>query len=274
MLSADEGTIRTLVFLGTLGGFSLLEAAFPRQRNHLPLPFRRTHNILLTILNTVVLRLVVPFTPYLAAEWGQAHSAGLLHQSGLPVWLKAVLGLAILDLLVYGQHVLFHWNPMLWRLHRVHHSDRVLDASTALRFHLGEVFLSMVLKSLTVVVLGILPWVIILFEIMLNSAAIFNHSNLRIPPVLERPLRLVLVTPDLHRIHHSIRSDEMHHNFGFSIIWWDWLFRTYLPRAAQSAEELMVGLDEFPPERSRRIDQLLLQPFRNSSTKNPPELPD
>jgi sterol desaturase/sphingolipid hydroxylase (fatty acid hydroxylase superfamily) len=202
------------------------------------------------------------------------HGWGLLNNVDLPGWLAVMLCVVMLDLLIYLQHVLFHALPILWRLHLVHHADLDVDATTGVRFHPLEVLLSLGIKIGAVVLLGVPALSVLLFEILLNATSIFNHGNVRLPGWLDRILRLIVVTPEMHRIHHSILSRETNSNFGFNLPWWDYLFGTYRFRPAAGHERMTVGLERYRDK--RRADQLhwmLLLPFLDSMTSTADRLP-
>ncbi|MBL8872894.1 MAG: sterol desaturase family protein [Planctomycetaceae bacterium] len=177
--------------------------------------------------------------------------------------LQYVLVVMLLDLLIYWQHVAFHRVPFLWQIHRVHHADHDLDASSGLRFHPIEIAISLLIKCLAVLALGASPESVILFEVILNSCAIFNHSNLKLPQKIDQLLRLLLVTPDMHRVHHSIHRDETRCNFGFNIPWWDRIFHTYKAQPREPQEKMQLGVPEFPDgQQTISILSMLLIPFK------------
>jgi len=168
----------------------------------------------------------------------------------------------LLDLAIYGQHVAFHAVPALWRLHRMHHADLEFDVTTGLRFHPGEILLSMAIKLVAVAALGAPPLAVLAFEIMLNATSLFNHGNVRLPLGLDRRLRLVVVTPDMHRVHHSMERQETDSNFGFNLPWWDHLFGTYRAQPVMGHARMMIGIDRFRHPRELWLHRMLLQPFR------------
>lgn len=213
--------------------------------------------------------LLVRFIPLLSAvgmaTYAEANALGLFNRYSTPLWFEYAVILFLFDLLIYWQHVASHHVPLLWRFHRVHHADHDLDASSGLRFHPVEIALSMAIKCVFVLLVGAPPECVILFEVILNASAIFNHSNLRIPNALDSILRCVLVTPDMHRIHHSIFRDETNCNFGFNIPWWDRIFRTYRPLPRESQEQMQLGISEFPQtEQTVPIMAMLKMPFLKS----------
>lgn len=257
-----EPLIRLGIFFGVLLALSLWEALAPRRHLALQRGWRWASNLGLALLNTVVVR--VAFTLGVVGVALQAHEQGwgLLNNVPLPYPLAVLLALLVLDLAMYAQHVLFHVVPLLWRLHRVHHADLDFDVTTGVRFHTLEIALSLAIKLAVVVALGAPPLAVLVFEIVLNATSLFNHSNIRMPAWLDRVLRLVVVTPDMHRVHHSAIRRETNSNFGFNLPWWDWLFRTYRDQPAAGHERMTIGLDDERDQ--RRVDRLwgmLLMPL-------------
>ncbi len=191
---------------------------------------------------------------------------GLFNLVSLPPWIEVVLAVIVLDLAIYGQHVLFHYVPALWRIHRMHHADLDIDVTTGARFHPVEVFLSFGIKFVTVVAIGASSLSILIFEVLLNATSLFNHSNLRLAPMLERMLRWFVVTPDMHRVHHSILRRETNSNFGFNLPWWDWIFRTYRPQPEAGHEGMTIGIGQFRAAKELRLDRMLTQPVRKDKS--------
>ena len=195
----------------------------------------------------------------------QSKGWGLFNILPLPAWLAIPAAVLLLDLTIYGQHVAFHAVPLLWRLHRMHHADLEFDVTTGLRFHPGEILLSMAIKFAAVAVLGAPPLAVLIFEILLNATSLFNHGNVRLPLGLDRILRLIVVTPDMHRVHHSIDRRETDSNFGFNVPWWDRLFGTYRAQPALGHERMTIGIDKFRDPRELRLDRMLVAaPARRS----------
>jgi len=219
----------------------------------------------LAALSTLLVRLLssvsLIFLPVTLAIFLQEHQWGLLHWLGLGPLTGFFLTLLILDLVLYGQHVLFHHVPFLWRLHRVHHTDVNLDTTSGVRFHPVEIALSLLLKLLAVGLIGAPAAGIIFFEILLNGSALFNHSNIKLPKSLDRVLRVLIVTPDMHRVHHSTIPAETNSNFGFNLPWWDWLFQTYKAQPRAGHLKMSIGLTEFPSEKKLTLQALLALPF-------------
>ena len=186
-----------------------------------------------------------------------------------PAWVGVVSSVVVLDLAIYLQHVLFHAVPSLWRLHRMHHADLEFDVSTGLRFHPIEILLSMVIKFIVVAALGAPAVAVLIFEVLLNATSMFNHGNVRIPTGLDRMLRWIVVTPDMHRVHHSILSRETNSNFGFNLPWWDRLFGTYRAQPTAGHDGMTIGIEQFREPRELGLDRMLLQPFRGDAGRYP-----
>lgn len=260
----DPALIRTACFIGTFAIMAAWETLAPLRERALSRRLRWTNNLGLVLIDNLVLRLVLPVTAVGFASLAQQRHWGLLNRSDLPGWLAIPAALILLDLAIYLQHRLFHAVPVLWRLHRVHHTDTDFDVTTALRFHPVEILLSMAYKLVLIAILGASPPAVLAFEIVLNSAAMFNHSNITLPPSVERVLRMILVTPDMHRIHHSTSMHEANSNYGFNLAIWDRLFATYTQEPAIGQIMMPIGQDQFRESRDARLHRLLLQPMRNS----------
>jgi sterol desaturase/sphingolipid hydroxylase (fatty acid hydroxylase superfamily) len=207
----------------------------------------------------VLVRVTVGGVAYTAAVFAADQGVGLRHWRPLPAWAAAAVTLVVLDCALYMQHVLFHAVPVLWRLHRMHHADLDVDATTGLRFHPLEILLSLGLKAAVVVLLGAVPWAVVAFEILLNAASVFNHGNVALPERLDCWLRWIVVTPDMHRIHHSMRVVETNANFGFAVSWWDRLCGTYRAQPALGQVGMDIGLSDY--RTPLHLGQLLLVPF-------------
>ncbi len=214
-------------------------------------------------IDIAVMRLLFPASAIGFAAYAQAQGLGLFNLVGLPPLLAGIAGFLLLDLAIYAQHVVFHQVPWLWRLHRMHHADTELDVTSGFRFHPVEIVLSMLLKGVIIVALGVPPMAVLIFEIALNGSSMFNHANVRLPPTVERALRWILVTPGMHRVHHSIEQLETNSNYGFNLPWWDRLFGTYRPEAAVGETAMTIGLERFRDPAEQRLDRLLTQPLRN-----------
>ena len=263
---ALEVAWRLAVFVAVFAAVALGERLAPRRPQRVPRSRRWPSNLGVTLIGALCVRLLLPAGAVGVAALAAARDFGLLHWWSLPGWLAAVAGFVLLDLAIYAQHVLFHRVPVLWRLHRMHHADLELDVSSGGRFHPLEILLSMGLKMAVVALLGIAPLVVLVFEIALNALAMFNHGNLALPAALDRALRSVVVTPDMHRVHHSVVPAETNSNFGFNLTWWDRLFGTYRAAPAAGQIGMTIGLEQFRDPRELRLDRLLLQPFQ----PNPP----
>jgi len=229
---AHEPWLRVGAFAGLLLLLLAAEDLWPRRRNPAPRGARWGTNLTIVVLDVLLVRLLIPLGATGTAIWADVHGYGLLHQADGPFAAEAVLAFLALDLLIYWQHRLFHRIPWCWRLHRMHHSDLEFDATTGVRFHPAEILLSMLVKMGAVLALGAPAVAVIVFEIALNATSLFNHSNLRLPAAADRALRTLLVTPDMHRVHHSVHRHEHDSNYGFNLSWWDHLFRSYTQQPA------------------------------------------
>jgi sterol desaturase/sphingolipid hydroxylase (fatty acid hydroxylase superfamily) len=262
MSDATELTVRLVAFAGMLAAMSLWEVVAPRRQPACREPMRRLNNLGLVAINSLLARLVVPLSAVAAAELASREQWGLFAWLGWPTWLEFVLVLVLLDLALYLQHVMFHAVPALWRLHMVHHADLDFDATTGLRFHTLEILLSMMIKTGFVLTLGASPWTVLVFEALLNATSIFNHSNVQMPTRLDRLLRQVVVTPDMHRVHHSTLRREANSNFGFNLPWWDWWLGTYREAPQAGHVNMTIGLDHLrDEEQSERLHWMLALPW-------------
>ena len=261
-----EPLVRGVAFLVVLALMAAAEVASPRRRREIPRLLRWTNNLALVVLDTAILRLVFPVLAVGLAVTAQARGFGLFNMVDVPAWVAVLASIVLLDLVVYLQHVLFHAVPALWRLHRVHHADLEIDVTTGLRFHPIEILLSMAIKLAAVAALGAPPSAVLLFEVILNGMAMFNHSNVKLPEAVDRLLRLVIVTPDMHRVHHSILPAETNSNYGFNLSWWDRLLGTYRPQPAAGHEGMTIGIELFREPRELWLDRMLTQPFRGPAS--------
>lgn len=257
-----EATIRLTFFLGILLAMAVWEALAPRRQQRNGRLRRWPNNLGLVLVNTVVVRALIPVTAVGMGGLAAAKGWGLLNLVALPAWVAVPVAVLLLDLTIYGQHVAFHLIPPLWRLHRMHHADLDFDVTTGLRFHPGEIVLSVGIKLAAVLALGAPPGAVLVFEVLLNGTSMFNHSNARIPPGVDAVLRRVLVTPDMHRVHHSIDMREANSNFGFNLPWWDRIFGTYLAQPALGHAAMTIGTDGFADPAELRLDRMLTQPAR------------
>jgi sterol desaturase/sphingolipid hydroxylase (fatty acid hydroxylase superfamily) len=256
-----ETAIRLGCFAAVLMLMALWEMAAPRRRLTVSKPGRWASNMGLVVVNTLAVRFLLPLGAMGMAFYAQDRSWGWFNNVDLPAWIAVILSVIALDFVIYLQHVLFHAVPFLWRLHMVHHADLDIDVTTGLRFHTFEILLSMLLKLAAVVLLGAPALAVLIFEVLLNGTSLFNHSNIRLPAWLDRIVRLLVVTPDMHRVHHSILPQETNSNFGFNLPWWDFLFGTYLPQPAAGHENMTIGLSQFRQEWVERLHWMLLLPF-------------
>jgi sterol desaturase/sphingolipid hydroxylase (fatty acid hydroxylase superfamily) len=265
-----EAVIRLSCFGGVLLLMALWELLAPRRRLTVRRPARWASNLGLVALNTLAVRFLVPLGAAGTALVAQERDWGLFNNLELPGWLAVVLAVVALDLIIYLQHVMFHAVPLLWRLHMVHHADLDFDVTTGTRFHLLEILLSMGIKMAAVALLGAPAVAVVAFEVLLNATSMFSHGNVRLPGWLDRALRLVVVTPDMHRSHHSALREETNSNFGFNLPWWDYLFGTYRARPAAGHEGMTIGLEQVRDERTAdRLDGMLLLPFLGSEGDYP-----
>jgi sterol desaturase/sphingolipid hydroxylase (fatty acid hydroxylase superfamily) len=243
------------------------ELLAPRRPLSIGRLWRWPSNIGIVLVDAALVRLLVPTAAVGAALYAAGHGIGLLHWLDLRLSVAALLGFLILDLVIYVQHVVFHHVPWLWRLHRMHHADLDIDVTTGLRFHPFEILISLAIKIAVVLAFGIPPVAVVVFEVVLNATSQFNHSNVAMPRWLDRILRLVLVTPDMHRVHHSVVRAETDSNFGFNLPWWDRLFRTYRAQPQAGHGGMTIGLPIFRDAKELRLDRLLIQPFRSDKDR-------
>lgn len=256
-----ELVIRFACFSGVLLVMALWESLAPRRHLNVRKGWRWASNLGLVALNTLVLRLLIPAGAIGMALLARERGWGLFNVTEMPAWLAVLLSVVVLDFAIYVQHVLFHAVPLLWRLHMVHHADLDFDVTTGIRFHTVEILLSMGIKMAVVVLLGAAALGVLLFEVLLNVTSMFSHGNVRLPLWIDRVLRLFVVTPEMHRVHHSIVPRETNSNFGFNLPWWDFLFGTYRAQPAAGHEGMTIGLSQFRDERVDRLPWMLALPF-------------
>ena len=266
-LVANELLIRLAAFAGIFAVMAAWEILAPRRDQKLGRRTRWSGNIGIVILDAVLVRLVFPITAVGLALVAEARGWGLFYVLDLPTWVSVPLAVMALDLAVYLQHVLFHAIPTLWRLHRMHHADLELDVTTGTRFHPIEIILSMGIKLGAVAAMGVPAVAVLAFEVLLNATSIFNHSNVRIPAWVDRGLRWIVVTPDMHRVHHSILAPETNSNFGFNLPWWDRLFGTYRDQPSAGHLGMTIGIEQFREPAEQRLGCMLTQPFRDDDTR-------
>ncbi|MFL2770017.1 MAG: sterol desaturase family protein [Rhodospirillaceae bacterium] len=257
----QDPMIRPLMFVGLAILFTILEAWQPRRQKKIHRTQRWVSNYGILILGALLARFTLPLLPVGAAVWALENDVGLLNELSVPIGLAGLIAFLFLDILIYWQHRLFHAVPILWRFHRIHHMDLEFDVSTGVRFHPIEILLSLILKIGAVIALGAHPLTVIVFEIALNGISLFNHANLALSASLDRIIRLFLVSPDMHRIHHSVRQKETDSNFCFLLSWWDFIFRTYRAQPEGGHINMTVGLNVYRDDRTNKLSQLLVQPF-------------
>ena len=261
-LLSHEPAVRLVVFFGLFAFMVTWELAAPRRSLRQSRALRWTHNLALTMLNLILARGVLPVTAIGVALLAAERGMGLFNLLQVPYPLAILFSVVALDLAIYLQHLLFHAVPLFWRLHRMHHADLDFDVTTGARFHPVEIVLSLLIKFAVILALGPPAVAVLIFEALLNSSSMFNHGNVRLPVAIDRILRRVLVTPDMHRVHHSIDPRETNSNFGFSLSWWDHLFGTYCAEPLAGHEAMTIGIDRFRSSRELWLDRMLLQPFR------------
>lgn len=265
---SNESAVRILSFVLVLSVMAVWEVVASRRPQTLHRSVRWPGNLAVVVLDTLAVRLLFPLAAVGAAIYASEQGWGVLNLVSIPAWVAVVLAVLALDLAIYFQHRIFHAVPWLWRLHRMHHADLEFDVTTGLRFHPLEILLSMAIKMAVVVLIGAPALAVVLFEVLLNAASLFNHGNVRLPQRVDRGVRLVLVTPDMHRVHHSATQRETDSNFGFSVPWWDRLFRTYRAQPEKGHLGMIIGIEDFRTEHDLRLDQMLMQPFRHTETRS------
>ncbi len=258
----DANTARLTIFLSFLIGMSALEVFIPRKTRVAKRANRWLTNIGFALINTVALRFLVPVAAVGAALWAQKNSFGIFNVLNIPMTLTIVAAIIILDLALYWQHVATHKIPLFWRFHKVHHADRDLDATSGIRFHPVEICISMVFKMAIVTLIGAPLIAVVIFEIILNACALFNHANVRLPLWLDRVLRIFIVTPDYHRVHHSVIETETNSNYGFSLTLWDHLFKSYQAQPSAGHDGMTIGLSEYQDTGPQRLSWSLTLPFK------------
>ncbi len=262
-LIANETVIRLAAFFGIFAVMALWEIARPARPLTVSKGLRWYSNLGIVAVNSLVARMVMPILPIGMAALAAERGWGLFNMIAVPDWLAIVLAVVLLDMVIYWQHVLVHKIPMLWRLHRMHHADLDFDVTTGARFHPIEILFSFCIKIAAVTVLGAPAVAVLIFEVLLNATAMFNHGNVRLPTGLDRVLRLVVVTPDMHRVHHSIKRYETDSNYGFNLPWWDRLFGTYRDQPEDGHDGMTIGITLFRDAQEEHLHRLLIQPFRS-----------
>lgn len=256
-----QTTIRLVFFSAVLGAMMGWEFIAPRRALSAGRMGRWTSNLGIVALSTIAVRLIFPIAAVGVAATAADRGWGLLNALAVPGWIAIVLSVLTLDLAIYTQHVVFHKVPVLWRLHRMHHTDVDIDTTTGIRFHPIEIALSLAIKMAVIIALGAPPAAVIIFEVLLNATAMFNHGNVRLSASIDRALRRVMVTPDFHRVHHSVHRDETDSNYGFNLSVWDYLFGTYRAQPRDGHQGMKIGLEIFREPLQGRLDRLLIQPF-------------
>ena len=269
VLLTHEPLIRLGVFAGVLVLMAGWELLTPRRSQEIGRGLRWPNNLGIVVLDTLLLRLVFPTAAVGLAVIAEDRGWGLLNAFAVPLWLAVIVAVLALDFAIYLQHILFHAVPALWRLHRMHHADLEFDVTTGLRFHPFEILISMGIKLAVVAALGPPAVAVLIFEVLLNATSMFNHGNVRMPAGLDRVLRWIVVTPDMHRVHHSILPHETNSNFGFNLPWWDRLLGTYQAQPGAGQEGMTLGIEQFRTPRDLWLDQLLVQPFRGPASGYP-----
>lgn len=263
----NPAIIRFSFFLGILLLMALWELIAPRRKRTTSKMIRWTWNLGLTVMNPIVVRLLFPVLAVAVAIKAQEQGWGLLNFLTLPYWLSFAISIMFLDMVVYLQHLMFHAVPLFWRLHMVHHTDLDYDLTTGLRFHPIEIIISMLIKMSAVAVLGPPVGAVVAFEVILNGMAMFNHGNVRLYAGFDRILRLLVVTPDMHRVHHSIYPRETNSNFGFNLSWWDHIFGTYIAQPKDGHLDMTIGLRQFRNPAEVTLPRLLIMPFKGEQGK-------
>jgi sterol desaturase/sphingolipid hydroxylase (fatty acid hydroxylase superfamily) len=268
-LLAYEWAIRLAAFGAVIAAMVLWELAAPKRRLTLARGARWPGNLGVLVLDALLVRILFPTAVVGVALACERNGWGLFNVVALPWGFAVLASVILLDLAVYLQHVLFHAVPVLWRLHRMHHADLDIDVTTGTRFHPGEILLSLLIKFAVVALIGAPALAVLVFEVLLNATSMFNHGNVAMPPAADRIVRLFVVTPDMHRVHHSILRRETNSNFGFNFPWWDRLFRTYRPEPAQGHQAMTIGIENFRDPSELRLDRMLLQPLRPEPDRTP-----
>jgi len=270
----NQEMVRFGIFIFIFFVFAILEVLAPRLRLATSKVSRWSSNLGITLLNSFLVHSVMILSPVAIALLTREKSWGILNFIPLPSWIEVILAVLFLDFIIYLQHIAFHFYPPLWKLHLVHHTDIDFDVTTALRFHPLEIFISLGIKMVAITLIGAPVLAVLIFEIVLNSTAMFNHSNLYLPKSLDQFLRLFLVTPDMHRVHHSILKEETNSNYGFNVPWWDRIFQTYRDQPKKRHEGITIGLEGFRNPRQLHLFRLLILPFLQETNSSSIQTPD
>ncbi len=265
LIADSESVLRLGVFVSLFIVLAVLELIIPRRRLRYSKMQRWASNIGLSVFNTVIVRFAIPIAGVGAALFAAEHNWGLFNQIALPAWFSIIVFLLLFDVTIYWQHRIYHMVPVLWRFHRMHHTDMDYDFTTGSRFHPVSILISSLIKVVLILLMGPPAVAVILAEVILNATSMFNHSNIKLPDWLEPRLRKVIVTPDMHRIHHSVERNEHDKNFGFNLSCWDRIFSSYLENAEKAQTEIDIGIKGFQDKKSLNMFTLLFQPFDNPS---------
>ncbi len=262
----DDTQLRLVVFIGVLVIMAVLEAILPKRQRQQARSQRWVTNLFLVLVNSIALKLLGPISTVVMAGYALTHNWGLLALSSipLPLFVEVIIAIIFLDFAIYIQHVATHRIPVLWRLHKVHHADRDIDVTTGIRFHPLEVVLSMVYKCAVILLLGPVTIAVVIFEILLNASAMFNHANLRLPKTVDNILRTIIVTPDFHRVHHSVIAKETNSNYGFFLSIWDRLCKTYIAQPRDNHQEMTIGLHTYQNADPGKLSWCLSIPFKSA----------
>lgn len=260
-LDQYEAIVRLSAFAGIFLLMAVLEIAIPRKKRVLPKTMRWFTNISLVVVNTLALRLIMPILAVGMADYAAGRGWGLLALVDLPTWIEIIIAFVLLDMLIYAQHVAFHKVPILWRFHMVHHADRDLDVTSGARFHPVEAVLSMAYKLLCVILVGPAAMAVFLFEVILNASSMFHHANIRLPEKTDELVRRIIVTPDMHRVHHSVRVAETDSNYSFFLTLWDRLFGTYVAEPKDGHQDMTLGLNEYQTDKPANLGWAMVVPF-------------
>ena len=258
----SETQVRLAIFAGVFIIMAAAEALWPRKNRTQPRVTRWFTNLGMVVLDSLAVRIIFPIVAVGLAQYATARGWGLLNLIVMPFWLQVLISAVLMDMAIYWQHVISHKVPMFWRVHRVHHADRDIDASTGNRFHPIEIVLSMLYKFVVILLLGPAALGVFLFEVLLNGSAMFNHANVKLPLWLDKVLRLLFVTPDMHRVHHSWHRDETDSNYGFNLAIWDRIFGTYIDQPRDGHDEMVIGVKAFQNDKPSNIIWSLLLPFK------------
>lgn len=264
----SETYLRLGIFIGVLFLMMVLEAVLPKRKRTQARTLRWGTNLALVVVNAFVLKLLGPIAAVVAADYAMDNHWGLLSFSpvAIPLYLEIIIAVILLDLAIYIQHVLSHRMSFLWRFHKVHHADRDIDVTTGIRFHPIEVVFSMIYKCGIILMLGPVAVAVVVFEVLLNASAMFNHANIRLPKKIDTLLRFIIVTPDFHRVHHSVIKTETNSNYGFFLSIWDKLFKTYTAQPEKNHHGMSIGLNQYQNGRPSLFLWCLFVPFKKTES--------